>query len=49
MEKIFQVIISANVAQSMYDLVADVNDPRKPEIWEDREIVDRLRAIQGTN
>lgn len=46
MEKVFQVIISANVAQSMYDLVADVNDPRTPEIWEDIEIIDRLRAIR---
>ena len=46
MEKIFQVIISADVAQSMYDLVADTNDNQKPEFWEDKEVIDRLRSIQ---
>ena len=46
MEKVFQVIISADVAQSMYDLVADVENPQKPEFWEDKEVIDRLRSIR---
>lgn len=46
MEKVFQVIISADVAQSMYDLVSDVENPQKPEFWEDKEVIDRLRSIK---
>ena len=46
MEKVFQVIISADVAQSMYDLVSDVENPQKPEFWEDKEVIDRLRSIR---
>lgn len=46
MEKVFQAIISADVAQSMYDLVADVENPLKPEFWEDKEVIDRLRSIR---
>lgn len=46
MEKVFQVIISADVAQSMYDLVSDVENPQPPEFWEDKEVIDRLRSIK---
>lgn len=46
MKKVLQAIISTDVAQSMYDLISDVENPKKPKFWEDKEVIDRLRSIK---
>lgn len=46
MTKAIQTIISTNVAQKMYELIDDIDDPRNPEFLEDEEIIKKLHSIQ---
>lgn len=46
MTKAIQTIISTSVAQKMYDLISDIDDPRNPEYLEDEEIIKKLHSIQ---
>ena len=45
MTKAVQTIISTSVAQKMYDLISDIDDPRNPEYLEDEEIIKKLHSI----
>lgn len=46
MTKAIQTIISTSVAQKMYELIDDIDDPRNPEFLEDEEIIKKLHSIQ---
>lgn len=46
MIKAIQTIISTSVAQKMYELIDDIDDPRNPEFLEDEEIIKKLHSIQ---
>ena len=46
MAKAIQTIISTSVAQKMYELIDDIDDPRNPEFLEDEEIIKKLHSIQ---
>lgn len=46
MTKTIKTIISTSVAQKMYELIDDIDDPRNPEFLEDEEIIKKLHSIQ---
>lgn len=46
MTKAIQTIISADVAQKLYDLISNPDDNMCPEFLEDEEIIKRLHSIK---
>ena len=46
MKKKFQVVILEDIAKPMCGLIYEVDNSLNPKFWKDKEMVDRLRAIQ---
>lgn len=46
MTKSIKTIISRAVADEMYSLISNIDDPLKPESLEDEEIIKRLHAVK---